>query len=340
MVRLAIVGVGWAGSRHAEAIAELGRKVEIDCLVDSDGDFLRGKAKELGIDKIYTDFDAVLADGEVDAVSLCSPHPFHCRQAIQAAGAGKHVLVEKPMAMDVDEAGAMIAAARDNDVKLYVAESASYEPIAHFLRDLVQGGEYIGELVSASLVRGFRAPHYGYPGRRAWLAQPDKGGRGSWTLHGIHTVGQMRYILGEVETVYMGEHKGSAYQRTDLEGTMSGTLTLASGVHVAVVQTPEVKLYGDLGGYVLHGDKGSLRASDTRCFIFDDEHDGMRVDYPSAALSSYAQEIEAFADYIEAGVEGPTTGFMERRSLAIVQAGYESAASGQAVDLRQRFGAL
>ncbi|NKB70212.1 MAG: hypothetical protein GKR89_24335 [Candidatus Latescibacteria bacterium] len=340
MVRLAVVGVGWAGSRQVEAIAELGRKVEVDCLVDPDADFLREKSAQLGVTKTYTDFADVLADATIDAVSLCSPHPFHCQQALQAAQAGKHVLVEKPMAMDVDEATAMIAAAQDNGVKLYVAESASYEPVAHFLRGLLQGGDYIGELVSASLMKGFRAPQYSYPGRRAWLAEPDKGGKGTWTLHGIHTVGQLRYILGEVETVYMAEHKGSAYQRTDVEGTMSGMMTLESGVQVSVVQTPEVKLYGDLGGYLLHGDNGSIRAGDAGCVIFNDEHDGLRLEYPSAELSAYAQEIEAFADYIQAGVEGPTSGFMERRSVAVVQAGYESTASGQAVHLKQRFGAL
>ena len=58
------------------------------------------------------------------------------------------------------------------------------------------------------------------------------------------------------------------------------------------------------------------------------------------SLSPFAQEIEAFADYVLEGVEGPTSGVMERRSLAIVQAGYESAASGEVVDLWERFGVL
>ena len=340
MLRLAVVGVGWAGSRHVEAIGELGRKAVVDCLVDPDTEFLKEKSTELSIKKTYAVYEDALRDDAVDAVSICSPHPFHCAQAIAAAQAGKHVLVEKPMAMDVEEAARMLAAAQAHGVCLYVAENASYVPMAHRLRQIVRDGEFIGELVSASIIKGFRAPQYGYPGRRAWLAEPEKGGRGTWTLHGIHTVGQLRHILGEVRTVYMQEHKGSAYQRTNIEGTMSGTLTLENGVHVSLVQTAEIKLYGDLDGYVLHGDRGSLRAGEDRFCVFNDEHDGVEMVYPAEQISSYAQEIAAFADYVEQGVEGPTTGRMERRSLAIVQAGYESAESGLPVDLIERFGVL
>ncbi len=340
MLRMAVVGVGWAGSRQVEAVGELGRKIEVDCLVDPDEAFLREKSAELGIKKTYTSYEEALRDDSIDAVSICSPHPLHCAQAIAAAEAGKHVLVEKPMAMDVAEATRMLAAAAAHAVRLYVAENASYVPMAKRLRQIVQDGEFVGELVSASIVKGFRSSNYGYAGRRAWLAEPEKGGKGTWTLHGIHTVGQMRYILGEVETVYMREHKGSAYQRRDVEGTMSAVLTLASGVHVSLVQTAEVKLYGDLGGYVLHGDRGSVRAGEEHLCVFNDECAGVEMAYPVEAVSSYAQELEAFADYVVDGIEGPTTGHLERRSLAIVEAGYESAATGLPVDLKERFGAL
>ncbi len=340
LLRLAIVGVGWAGSRHVEAVRELGQQVEVVGLVDPDAEFLAKKSVELGIDKTYVEYEDALADEKVDAVSICSPHSFHCAQTLAAVEAGKHVLVEKPMAMDVEEATRMLAAAEANGVRLYVAENASYQPIAHRLRQVVQSGEFVGELVSASIIKGFRSPQYGYPGRRAWLADPEKGGKGTWTLHGIHTVGQMRHILGEVESIYMREHKGSAYKRTNVEGTVSATLTLESGVHVALVQTPEIKLYGDLGGYVLHGDRGSIRAGEDSFRVFSDEHDGVEMAYPPEEISSYAQELAAFADYVEKDVEGPTTGVMERRSLAIVQAGYESMESGLPVNLAQRFGTL
>jgi predicted dehydrogenase len=255
--------------------------------------------------------------------------------AIQAAEAGKHVLVEKPIALTIDDATSMIDAAAASGVKLYVAENASYTPMARFLRQVVRGGEMIGQLTSASVRAGFRAPTFGYPGRRAWLTTLEAGGTGTWMLHGIHTVAQMRYILGEVACVYVRENKLSSFQRTELEGTVSGLLTLENGVPVSILQTCESKMYGDLAGYLLHGESGSIRASEAGYRLFDaDNPDGSSLQsYPATELSSYALEMDAFADYVNGVGVGPTTGESERRSLAVVQAGYESMLCGQPMNL-------
>lgn len=345
MLRIAVVGVGWAGRHHVEAIRELDRKLRVTALVDNDTDHLRIQAAELAIDQTYSDYEAALADPAIDAVSLCTPHALHYPMALKAAAAGKHILVEKPMALTVAEATQMIKAANRHNVRLYVAENEAYTPLARFARQLVQTGEHIGELTSASFVGGFRGPNYGYPGRRAWLGEPTAGGTGTWMLHGIHSMAQLRYIFaayGEVETVYMVEHKAGSFVRQDVEGTMSGVLTLASGLAISVVQTAESKLYGNLGGYVLHGDQGSVRAGRVGCEVYTDVYadQPLRIAYPQAPLSDYAQEMEAFADYVSGLATGPTTGESERRSLAIIQAGYESAASGRPVRLHERFGEL
>jgi predicted dehydrogenase len=344
MLRIAVIGAGWAGTRHVQAIRELGRKVTVDCLVDYDAGHLAAKAEELGVHKTYTDYRDALVDPDVDAVSICTPHNLHCPMALEAAAAGKDILCEKPMSLTVDDASRMIEAAEKQGVKLYVAENLPYEPMSRFLREIVQSDQYVGELTCASLVRGFWGQSFGYPGRRAWLALQEQGGTGTWMLHGIHTVAQLRYILGEAETVYVREHRASSYVRTDLEGTMSGLLTMKSGIHVSVVQTSETRLPGNLGGYVLYGDRGSVRASRDGCEVFDNaagnDQEPLVLKYPEDTLSSYAQEMEAFADYVSGVSEGPTTGYSERRSLAIVQAGYESARIGKPVHLEERFGKL
>jgi len=341
MLRLAVVGVGWAGTRHVQAVQELGRKVIVTCLMDIDPDVLQAKAAEFDIHKTYTDYNRVLADPDVDAVSICTPHDLHCPMALQAAAAGKHILCEKPIALTVDDATRMIAAAEAHGVELYVAENEPYTPMARLLRHIVQSGEYVGELTFASLVGGFRAPNFGYPGRRAWLTQPEQGGTGTWMLHGVHSMAKLRFILGEVETVYMQERHASSFARTDLEGTMSGLLTMASGLHVSVVQTCETHLPYNLAGYVLYGDQGCLRATRLGCEVFASDvgkdQPPLRLSYPQQELSAYALEIEAFADTVAGVSVGPTTGRSERRSLAIVQAGYESALSGRPINLQERF---
>jgi len=129
-----------------------------------------------------------------------------------------------------------------------------------------------------------------------------------------------------------------------LEGTVTGILTLTNGLPVAVVQSSETKLLGNLGGYVIHGERGSLRAGTQQAELFlteaADPHTPQIVNYPPHPLSEYAQEIAAFAEAVAGGQEGLTSGRSERRTLAIVQAGYESIAKGLPIDLLDRFGPL
>lgn len=183
-VGLAIVGVGWAGSRHAEAIAELSaiaQHIEISCFVDNDSGHLQETALKFDVQTTYTSLAAALDAPNVDAVDIATPHALHEPMTIQAVEAGKHVIVEKPMAMNVDEATRMIAAAESNGVRLFVAANQSYEPYIEFLRQVVETGAPIGSITAASVAAGFRPRgRYGYPGRREWLAEPDMGGTGSW----------------------------------------------------------------------------------------------------------------------------------------------------------------
>ena len=342
MVRVAVIGVGWAGTRHVEAIRELGRKITVDCIVDNDSSFLKAKAEELSISRTYTDFRDALSDPEIDAVSICLPHSLHCPVALEAAAAGKHILCEKPIALTVEYATRMIDAAAKHEVKLYVAENLPYAPMSKFIRKLVLSQEYTGELTFASFAAGFQAQQYGYPGRRAWLSTPELGGTGAWMLQGIHSMAQLRYILGEVQTVYMREHRASSFQRDDLEGTMSGLFTMESGIHVSVSQTCETRLSHNLNGYVIYGDKGTIRASKEGCEVYSSDSDKplQFLSYPKEELSDYAQEMEAFSDYIAGTAFGPTSAESERRSLAIVQAGYESVQTGKPINLNERFGQL
>jgi predicted dehydrogenase len=261
--------------------------------------------------------------------------------ALAAVSAKKHILCEKPLAPTVEEATQMIEAAQANGVKLYVAENEVYTSMSATLREIVETGQHIGQLTCAAMTKGFRAPDFGYAGRRSWLTSLEAGGTGTWMLHGIHSMAQLRYIFGEVETVYVGEHKTDSFNRRDLEGTVSGLLTLANGCHISIVQSSETRLAGAWGGYVMHGDQGSLRAWNEAYEVYQpavESSELKRFAYPEESLSSYAREIEAFADYVAGQAVGPTTAESERRSLAIVQAGYESMQNGQPVRLSERFG--
>lgn len=334
------MGVGWAGTRHVEAIRELGRKLTVDCLVDSDAAFLAEKSTELAVEKTYGSIESALWDPEVDAISICLPHRYHCDVAIAAGEAGKHVLVEKPMAMNVDEATRMIDAAAQNDVTLFVAENLPYTSMSRTLRTFVQDGLPIGEIVSVSVVTGFRAEQYGYPGRRAWLSSPEEGGSGQWLLNGVHTIAQLRYVFGEIKDVYLRAHHSSRVDRTDVEATLTGTLTTEAGFSISLMQSREVFLKGGLDGVILYGDRGSLRADREGYEFYDGDGPRGRLEWPVSELSDYAAEMEAFVDAVSGDAWGPTTAESERRSLAVVMAGYESAEREERIRLSEVFGNL
>jgi predicted dehydrogenase len=341
-VGLAIVGMGWAGTRQAEAAFELARGIEVVAIVDNDPEFLADRSTVLGIPKTYPRLADALEDPRVEAVSICTPHVLHMEQAITSARAGRHVLVEKPMAMTVADATKMIEAADDSGVVLYVAESECYTPFAERMREIARSGDPIGELTFATMVAGYREPDPRYPGRRSWLTTPGSGGTGTWFLQGIHAVAVFRYVLGEVATIHVREHRTASFRRPDLEATMAAFLILESGLAAHFIHTTETNIPERLRGLQLYGDGGVVvggRFGGYDQYLTADDQNAAAThhDYPDLGLSEYALELEAFARSVRGIETGPTDGRSERRSLAIIEAGVESVRSGRPVDLLERF---
>lgn len=246
-----MVGVGWAGKRQIEAVRELDGDLEVVGLVDQDAAHLKRVATEFDIQRYSTELDDVLSDPAIDAVSVCTPHGCHYRQSLRAISAGKHVLVEKPMAVGVKEADTMIREANRAGVCLYVAESQVYSPMSEWLRNIYQSSQYTGEVVSASVVQGFRAEVFRYPGRREWLTRPEMGGTGTWMLHGIHLVAQLKHVFGQVRSIYLKEHHALDFATPEIEGTMTGVITMMSGLSVTIVLSCESRIKNGLGGVYL-----------------------------------------------------------------------------------------
>ncbi|OAM92535.1 oxidoreductase domain protein [Pelosinus fermentans DSM 17108] len=114
-VKVGIIGTGFIGPAHIEALRRLGF-VEIVALADSNEAVAKQKAEVLHVDKYYGDYMNLLADKEIDAVHICTPNHLHYRMAKEALLAGKHVVCEKPLAVNTEQANELVEIAREKQL--------------------------------------------------------------------------------------------------------------------------------------------------------------------------------------------------------------------------------
>jgi predicted dehydrogenase len=203
-IRVAIVGCGRISDLHQ--LGYRGRDdAKIVAVCDATKSRTKKKAKEWGVDKIYTDYQQVLDDKEIDLVELLTPHHLHCPMTIQAAGAGKHISVQKPMALSAAEADQMIAAANQAGVVLRVYETFAYYAPAVRAKQMIEAGE-IGEVraVRMHISTGTADTAWDVP-LSAWLWRFNEKTCGGGPLvfdHGYHLFSVGYYLGGPVEKVY------------------------------------------------------------------------------------------------------------------------------------------
>ena len=170
-VRVGLIGCGTVATERVEraypALHELAEVVATCDQVPERAETLAAHARRSGADcRVYTALDDLLADPRVEAVDICTPHPYHAEPAIAAAGAGKHVLVEKPMATTLEDGRRMLAAAEGVGVILCVNEQLRVQEPVVRARDMIAAGEIgtpavvrahrIGYLEERWMVRGWR----------------------------------------------------------------------------------------------------------------------------------------------------------------------------------------
>jgi predicted dehydrogenase len=203
-IRVAIVGCGRISDLHQ--MGYRGREdAKIVAVCDSNKAHAKTKAREWEVEKVYTDYSQVLEDKEVDVVELLTPHHLHCPMTVQAAQAGKHISVQKPMALSVAEADEMIAAADKAGVSLRIYETFVHYSPAVRARQMIDAGE-IGEIhaVRLHVSTGTGDTAWKIP-LSAWLWRFNEKQCGGGPLvfdHGYHLFSLAYYLGGPVEKVF------------------------------------------------------------------------------------------------------------------------------------------
>lgn len=201
---VAIVGCGRISGLHA-----LGYRGREDARIVAVCDARRGRAREKArawdVDKVYADYQQLLSDPEIDLVELLVPHHLHAEMAVAACQAGKHVSVQKPMALTVAEADRMIEAAAQAGVVLRIFENFRFYPPHVRAKEMIDAGE-IGEpqMIRLHVGTGKSETEWKVP-LSAWLWRINETKCGGGPLvfdHGYHLFSVAHYLMGEVERVY------------------------------------------------------------------------------------------------------------------------------------------
>jgi len=313
---LVVLGCGWIARRHAAAA----RRLRLPLIFASrDADRARRYAREFGGVGAYGDYAQALRDSRARAALVCTPHDRHLDDVLEALAAGRHVLVEKPLARTLEEADRMIAAAARADRVLMTAENFRFMPAFRWVRRALDAG-LLGERREVHLVaRGWRR-HAG------WRLTPDAGG-GALIDGGIHYVHALRWWGGEVRRVF-------ALRPPQTIADMAGE--------------DAVNLLAECEGGVIGFVSNSLGApglsrfqwssvTGTRATCFVDNRgrwalvrgtDGLRLRVFWRDTRGHEAMLRAFGDSMTTGRASETDGAEGRRDLAVVLAAYRSIAEG------------
>jgi len=350
-IRVAIVGCGRISSLHQ--IGYHGREdAEIVAVCDIKKSQARKKGKEWGVEKVYSDYQQVLEDKEVDLVEILTPHYLHCSMTLQAAQAGKHISVQKPMALSAEEADAMIAAANKAGVVLRVYETFVYYAPAMRAKAMIEAGE-IGEVraVRMHVNSGTSDTAWKVP-LSAWLWRFNEKLCGGGPLvfdHGYHLFSLGYYLGGPVEKVFAWiEHtpvkEAGGIVRIDAPAMImfQYKATRCYG-QLDIEHTPKMRIYSDY-----YADDDRIEVIGEKGILFINRYTTKTVDLPPLMLfkegktreipvqgvewhDSFSATTIDFIEKLKTGgqprLDGPTGKAVLQFTLAALQ----SAATGKEV---------
>jgi len=325
--------LGWAmvgtGAHVKDRMAPSARHAENTRLVavcSRDLARARGYAADFGFARAYDDYSAVLADDEVDVVYLATPNHLHEQQTIQAAKAGKHVLVEKPMALTSSSAEAMVDACMTHGVKLGVGFHLRHHPAHVEIKRLLQAGA-IGKPVV------FRMEWIRANARRdGWWQDPEQVGAYISMARGVHLLDLICFLTDQQPIEVTSMTDGQREDRP-LEETALAILRMPNDVFGTVMAS---RLFPNTeNSLTIYGSQGRALALDT---VGTDQGGSLEISTAHVATRAayqgcdpYRAEIEAFNRSVVENLEPNASGVDGLNVVRITEAMLESARTGLSV---------
>ena len=341
MLKFGLVGCGRIAKRHSELVGHNQiNNASLVAVCDIDEE----KAKKIGEQfnvPYYTDMDEMIQKESIDVVSVLTESGYHAKHVINLAKYGKHIVVEKPMALTLDDADAMIRACDENSCKLFVVKQNRFNVPVVKLREAMDEKRF-GKLVLGTIrVRWSRDQNY-YD--QAWW-------RGRWDMDGgvltnqaSHHVDLLEYMMGDVESVFA--KSTTALVNIEAEDTAIVTLKFRNGALGIIEATTAVRPKDLEGSISILGETGTVEIGGFAVnkmvhWNFTHKKDGddevmekYSVNPPNVYGFGHQAYYEHVVDSILNNKKHLVDGLVGRKSLELISAIYESIETGKEVFLR------
>jgi myo-inositol 2-dehydrogenase/D-chiro-inositol 1-dehydrogenase len=322
--RVGIIGFGYTGRLHARAWELNGGQVI--AVADPNRALASGIQQPA---KLCEDALELLAS-DVDCVSICVPTWLHHRMTLDSLAAGKHVLVEKPIAVDMREAHEMLDAARSAGKQLYVGMTHRFYPELREAKSRIEAGE-IGEIVSCndSIIE-----HFGFLESPGWYLDRRLSGGGTVLTSGIHLIDRLRWFTGE-DVTHVAGSASNPYFGSSVEDSAQMHLRFSSGLTAQVTfawtreEHPlvcDLQLLGSAGSLTVHTWSGydvhTASGTTTRTLYTTEPHQ-------EKVLVGIAAEVREFCKSIQEQRDPWPSAEESTKALEVVMAFYRAVETGK-----------
>jgi predicted dehydrogenase len=340
--KVAVLGAGFIADIHLESYRRFVPDAEVTAIYSRSADRAERVAKHWNIPRAFTDVDQLLAEADCDVVDICLPNFLHHRVTLAAARAGKHVIIEKPLCMTLEEADEMIAVCAEQGRKLMYAEELCFAPKYERVRRLVQEGA-VGEIYMLKQLEKHSGPH------SDWFWDVNQSGGGVLMDMGCHAFAWFRWMTNNarVKSVWATMDTVVHRERTLGEDNTICVVEFDNGV-VGLAEDGWAKPGGMDDRIEVYGTKGVSFADLFRgnsAHTYSEEGYGYAAEkagstqgwtytiFEEVFNQGYPHELHHFIECVREDKQPLVTGEDGRAVLEMIYAAYASARSGAKVEL-------
>lgn len=341
-IRFAIVGCGHIAKKHAEAIKNA-EGAELIAVCDTIPENMEFYTSEYGA-KPYINYDEMILNPEIDVINICTPSGSHAPLTVKAANAGKHIVVEKPIALSLKDTDAMIEACEKNNVKMAVLHPNRFRPAMLELRKAMDEGRF-GKLSHANATVRWNRDQ-AYYDQAPWRGTKEFDG-GVLMNQAIHNLDLLVWMMGDVEEVY--SMAATRLRNIEAEDVSTGVVRFKNGslgvIEAATTIYPKnfeesLSIFGENGTVKIGGKTANFVEHWQMESIVEEEAEKIKECIKEDPFGKPGHQwiIEDMIEAIKEDRHPIVNGIEGKKALELVIALYESAESGQPVkisDLRK-----